>query len=306
MFIYMQNDPLPMQDDASHNRIQSLHQGTRIHRLDDGLALALTHCCPSQALVETSHTPHSGAGTILTFGLQGHSEYRERWGPRVDFCHDHTTVTAFDHSQGERHVPAGEAVLQLRLIATAHWLTRYLGERSQAALPSSTGIRSLAFQPTPASSRSHLQVLRTLLRTNGSRIQLHIHALSLLGEQLETLLPRPSTRSQGRISTADAERINQAREIILEELDRPLTLAYLAARVGLGEQKLKAGFCKLFNTTPGRFLHEQRMQHAHRLLESGQQVAQAAYATGYRHPNNFSAAFAHFFGYPPKSIKHGR
>lgn len=239
----------------------------------------------------------------MTFGLEGRSEYRERCGPRVDFYRDHTTVTAFHHSQGERHMPGGDAVLQLRLVATAGWLTRYLGERCQAVLPASRGIRSLAFQPTPASSRAHLEALRALLQMGGSHIQRHIHALSLLGEQLETLLPAPPAR---RITTADAERINRAREIILDELDRPLTLAYLAVRVGLGEQKLKAGFRQLFAITPGRFLHEQRMRHAHALLESGQQVAQAAYATGYCHPGNFSTAFARFFGYPPKAVKHGR
>jgi AraC family transcriptional activator of pyochelin receptor len=306
MIIHMQSDPLPMQYGASGNSRDFLQQGTWLHRLDDGLALAFTRCRPPRALIETSHTPHAEAGIILTFGLLGSSEYRECCGPRVDFCRGHTTVTAFDHSRGERRMPAGDPVLQLRLIASAEWLTRYLGKSSQATLPTSSGIRTLAFRPTPASSGAHLQALRTLLQTNGSRIQLHIHALSLMGEQLETLLPPPAAPAKGRMTTADAERIHQARNIIVEELDTPLTLAYLAARVGLGEQKLKAGFQHLFDITPGRFLHEQRMRHAHRLLESGQQVAQAAYATGYRHPSNFSAAFSGFFGYPPKAVKHGR
>ncbi|WP_196518146.1 helix-turn-helix domain-containing protein [Halomonas sp. PA16-9] len=82
-----------------------------------------------------------------------------------------------------------------------------------------------------------------------------------------------------------------------------MTLAYLGARVGLGEQKLKQGFRCMFGTTPQHFLHQQRMRRAHTLLESGQQAAQAAYATGYRHPSNFSAAFTRFFGYAPKAIK---
>ncbi|MDF3852258.1 helix-turn-helix domain-containing protein, partial [Achromobacter denitrificans] len=38
------------------------------------------------------------------------------------------------------------------------------------------------------------------------------------------------------------------------------------------------------------------------LLETGCQVAQAAYRVGYRHPANFSAAFTRFHGRAPKSV----
>ena len=300
MLIHMQTDSLCMRSDAQPSPEKPL-QGSQCRVLDDGLSVVLTRYRASQALVEESHTPHAGAGVIMTFGLQGHSDYRERWGPRIDFRHGHTTVTAFHQSQGERHTPQGEAVLQLRLVASTGWLARYLGERYQSALPASAGSRSLAFLPTSAGRNAHLLALQSALQTGSSRIQAHIHALSLLGEHLEALLPE--SRPTQHIATADAERIVQAHEILLNELDRPLTLAYLGARVGLGEQKLKQGFRRMFGTTPQHFLHQQRMRHAHTLLESGQQVAQAAYATGYRHPSNFSLAFTRFFGYAPKAIK---
>lgn len=300
MLIHMQTDSLSMPSDSPLPAEKPL-QGSHCCVLDDGLSIVLTRYRAKHTIVEESRTPHTGAGVIVTFGLQGRSDYRERWGPRIDFGHGQTTVTTFDHSQGERHIPEGETVLQLRLVASTGWLARYLGERYQAALPASGGIRPLAFQPTSSASRAHLQALQACLQTDGSRIQQHIHALSLLGEQLESLLPEP--RPTQHIVSADAERIVQAHEIILNELDRPLTLAYLGARVGLGEQKLKQGFRRMFGTTPQHFLHQQRMRHAHALLESGQQVAQAAYATGYRHPSNFSSAFTRFFGYAPKAIK---
>ncbi|WP_417559700.1 helix-turn-helix domain-containing protein [Marinomonas sp.] len=44
------------------------------------------------------------------------------------------------------------------------------------------------------------------------------------------------------------------------------------------------------------------MHKAWELLTSGYQVAQTAYAVGYEHPSNFSAAFNRFYGCPPKSI----
>ncbi|MNG39296.1 Helix-turn-helix domain protein [compost metagenome] len=49
-------------------------------------------------------------------------------------------------------------------------------------------------------------------------------------------------------------------------------------------------------------LHEIRMRKAYTLLESGCQVAQAAYRVGYKFPGSFSTAFTRFFGKPPKSV----
>ena len=49
-------------------------------------------------------------------------------------------------------------------------------------------------------------------------------------------------------------------------------------------------------------LTEMRMRRAWELLETGCQVAQAAYRVGYCHPANFSAAFTRFHGRAPKSV----
>jgi len=49
-------------------------------------------------------------------------------------------------------------------------------------------------------------------------------------------------------------------------------------------------------------LLELRMRKAYALLESGQQVAQAGWQVGYKYPNNFSVAFARYFGRSPKAI----
>ena len=59
----------------------------------------------------------------------------------------------------------------------------------------------------------------------------------------------------------------------------------------------------MFGTTPQHFLHEQRMRRAHTLLESSEQVAQAAYAQAIGAPSNFSASLHALLGYAPKAIK---
>ncbi|MNG24257.1 Regulatory protein PchR [compost metagenome] len=89
-------------------------------------------------------------------------------------------------------------------------------------------------------------------------------------------------------------------------MDRALTIPYLCAAVGLNECKFKQGFRDLFGASPHRFLLDLRMRRAWALLESGCQVAQAAWQVGYAHPTNFSAAFMRYFGRTPKSVSGGR
>lgn len=87
-----------------------------------------------------------------------------------------------------------------------------------------------------------------------------------------------------------------------EHMDRPLTIGYLCAAVGLSEFKLKEGFRHRFGTSPHRMLLAMRMHRAKALLASGAQVAQAGWQVGYAHPSNFSAAFTKFFGRTPKAF----
>ena len=110
----------------------------------------------------------------------------------------------------------------------------------------------------------------------------------------------PSTAAA--LSTSDVQRIERARNLLCEQLDKPLTVDYLATAVGMNEHKLKEGFRYLFDTTPARMLLELRMRKAMTLLEAGQQVAQAAWQVGYKYPNNFTVAFTRYFGRSPKSI----
>ncbi|RUA22571.1 hypothetical protein DSL92_05130 [Billgrantia gudaonensis] len=81
-------------------------------------------------------------------------------------------------------------------------------------------------------------------------------------------------------------------------VDRLYLLPPATRWVGSGEQKLKADFA--LSTTPRRAVSftYNACDTPTVCWKAANKWVQAAYATGYRHPNNFSAAFAHFFGYP--------
>ena len=65
---------------------------------------------------------------------------------------------------------------------------------------------------------------------------------------------------------ADREKINLAREILLEHIGEPLTIRELSRKVAINECYLKKGFKELFGTTIFDFYQGQRMEHARYLL----------------------------------------
>ena len=75
-----------------------------------------------------------------------------------------------------------------------------------------------------------------------------------------------------------------------------------AAALGMSESKLGRVFRQRYQQSPGQYLLELKMQKAWSMLETGCQVAEAAYALGYEWPENFSAAFVRFFGCRPKEV----
>ncbi|MCE4057780.1 helix-turn-helix transcriptional regulator [Pseudomonas sp. Au-Pse12] len=270
--------------------------------LAQDLTLVRSRYHPNRPLIEEASSCHAGRLLVITCALQGTSGYLDAKGSSLAFRAGHTTVSAFQASRGERRYGANETVAQLRLLVGETLLQQYLGPARARQLLGREALQLLACGPTGRASAGHLSALA---QPSGSQqpptLELHIHALSLLSLQLQALAPAPVAPGR-RLKAADLERLQRVRDLMFEQMHQPLTVAYLCAAVGLNAFKLKQGLREHYNTTPQRMLLEIRMGHAHRLLEGGCQVAQAAYQVGYRFPGNFSAAFTRFYGKPPKSV----
>lgn len=66
----------------------------------------------------------------------------------------------------------------------------------------------------------------------------------------------------------------------------------------------KRDFQKMFNTTPGKWLLEKRLNHAmHLLTNLGKTVAEASFESGFENPSHFSRVFRQRFGFSPASVK---
>ena len=137
------------------------------------------------------------------------------------------------------------------------------------------------------------------------QIYLESKCLELVALRLEQIAagePRPSLNRLVRAD--DIERIHQAKDIMIANLDRPPSLLELARLVGLNDRKLKQGFRQIFGTTVFGYLHDYRLQQAYQMLVTRQMnVKEAAQAVGYASQSSFNAAFKQKYGRNPKSCQ---
>ncbi|MCK6413413.1 MAG: AraC family transcriptional regulator [Azonexus sp.] len=268
--------------------------------MGDGLTVVRSEYRPHHDLAEEAAQSGSGTALVATFALAGESGYMARKGPVLKFRAGRATLTAFASSAGERRFLAGVTARQLRLVFSAQALERYLGEDAAGRLVSGDGVAFLGERPIEPWCRVLLHPLLALEAM--SPMDRQIAALTLAAEVLRPLSAGAVSASAGLDSTS-VGKLTSARDLMHTHMDRRLTIPYLCMTVGLNEHAFKHGFRKLFGITPARYLLQLRMQRAWVLLESGARVSQTAYAVGYEHPTNFSAAFARYFGRTPKSFR---
>ncbi|HVZ56546.1 MAG TPA: AraC family transcriptional regulator [Chitinophagaceae bacterium] len=99
---------------------------------------------------------------------------------------------------------------------------------------------------------------------------------------------------------ADREKIQRARELLLERIGDPITIKELSRKVAMNECYLKKGFKEMYGTTIFDFYQGQRMEHARYLLyEKGLSVTDVSLLLGYSSISHFSTAFKKHTGLKP-------
>jgi AraC-like DNA-binding protein len=131
------------------------------------------------------------------------------------------------------------------------------------------------------------------------RIFLESKILELLSIQLHEAETKEATKG---FSKDDMARLQEAKQIIAQNLQTPCSLIELARKTGLNDFKLKKGFKALFGHTVFGYLFELRMDNAYRLLQDGKNVSEVAEIIGYKNPHHFTAAFKKKFGFLPSQV----
>jgi AraC family transcriptional activator of pyochelin receptor len=107
-----------------------------------------------------------------------------------------------------------------------------------------------------------------------------------------------------RIQSKDLDQLNRVKEILSQNLDNPPSLTELSQEIGLNTTKLKRGFKEVFGVPVFKYLQNERLTTAHKLINEKQATVQeAAWQVGYDSLSSFSNAFSKKFGYRPSQIK---
>jgi AraC-like DNA-binding protein len=107
-----------------------------------------------------------------------------------------------------------------------------------------------------------------------------------------------------RINTTEREKLNQAKDILLEQIDNPPSLGEISKKIGLNTFKLKKEFKAFFGVPVFKYLQNERLNLAYKLISTQEATVQeAAWHVGYDSLSSFSNAFEKKFGYRPSRIK---
>ena len=107
-----------------------------------------------------------------------------------------------------------------------------------------------------------------------------------------------------KINTSEREKLNQARDILLENIDNPPSLNEISKEIGLNTFKLKKEFKAFFGVPVFKYLQNERLTLAHKMISNQESTVQeASWHVGYDSLSSFSNAFEKKFGYRPSQIK---
>lgn len=159
-------------------------------------------------------------------------------------------------------------------------------------------------QTTPEMSALIRSLLRCPYTGEIRTLYLQAKVLELLILALEQLEPKKLKTPDIVLRPYDVEKIREAHDYLLRNMDNPCTLVELSHKVGINDFKLKKGFKQLYGTTVYEFLVDARMEKAKTLLmETDTSIHEIAFVTGYKNLSSFITAFKKKMGYSPGSYK---
>ncbi|TKG91993.1 AraC family transcriptional regulator [Puteibacter caeruleilacunae] len=103
---------------------------------------------------------------------------------------------------------------------------------------------------------------------------------------------------------SDIDKIYEAKQILLSDLNCPPSIKELSLQVGINDKKLKYGFKEVFNQTVYGCLYDYRMEQARKLLfDTDKTIFEVANECGYDYASHFTTAFKRKFGLTPRQFK---
>ncbi|MGD9159253.1 MAG: AraC family transcriptional regulator [Desulfobacteraceae bacterium] len=163
-----------------------------------------------------------------------------------------------------------------------------------------------SFIMPPVVNTAIQQIISCPYRSSLKKLFLEGKALELISYSLAQLSASADVLQKNiELCPADAERILEARNILIRDLEDPPSLQELARQVGTNKNKLNKGFRQIFGTSVFDYLRIRRLEQAKELLDSKKMnVCEAALHVGYSQQSSFTRAFKNHFGTIPTGHLH--
>jgi AraC-like DNA-binding protein len=143
-------------------------------------------------------------------------------------------------------------------------------------------------------------------RGTAKHLYLQGKVFELLAMQLDLVAEEKNSKN-AQLKRSTIDRIHQARDIVLANLEHPPSVIELAQQVEVSASTLQRKFRELFGKTVFAYLTDQRMDLAEQLLRQRNcTVVEIATMVGYSNPAHFAAAFKRRFGITPSECMMGR
>ena len=155
---------------------------------------------------------------------------------------------------------------------------------------------------TPVMNVAIHQILNCPYRGVLKRLYLESKALELTVHKLaQVVSPECGLKNSSALRPDDIERIHEAKDILIRNLENPPSLWELATRVGINKNKLNQGFRQVFATSAFDYLRNYKLEQARQFLEDRRMnVTEVAFTVGFAQLSNFTRAFKQHFGVNPK------
>jgi AraC-like DNA-binding protein len=194
--------------------------------------------------------------------------------------------------------------LMIRHLPEEHSFFAVLQRHMEQNIPAPMSSSNLFIQAK--SARILYDMLNCPLEGRYKQLYIKSKVGELLALELEAYEQRMHVlhnRKHPTLKPADIERMHQARDIIISNIQSPCSLIDLAHQVGTNDAYLKRQFKEVFGTTVFGYLHLFKMNEAKALLQAGETVSHVAFLTGYKHVSHFTRAFKHHFGINPNQVR---
>ena len=285
--------------------------GPESFRLRPGLALHIAHVSPAA----TFRTQFAIQDSPIIFGFMlaglNHCRYEEGTLRNTKRIHGSGSnrITYLPDTVGTLECKRG--MHRLSIIVEREFLEPYLsleGNRVPRSLADALAGKKEAFQWAGQHNAQKMRLVADIFTGSYTgalrKLYLETRVLELMGMQLSEYLSPALPAPLPTLKASDVDRIREAREILIQDMENPPSLAQLARMAGINEKKLKSGFKQVFGSPVFEYFRNYRLEIARELLASGiMSVTEVGMHIGYQNLSHFSEEFHKKYGMPPKKYQ---